>query len=173
MSRSTRSSFIWFAVAILACGGLTCVTLRSRTSPTPARAPVTAATHPTTAPTGAPLTVTIKDLRNHNGDLIFGVFAQPEGFPNVQSRSVYWQVKPADGDAVTFTTRLPPGRYAAGVLHDENRSGDMEKGIGGIPLEGYGATNNPKPRFRKATFDEATFTLPPEGATMTISLQYF
>jgi uncharacterized protein (DUF2141 family) len=82
-------------------------------------------------------------------------------------------VKPADADAITFTTRLPPGRYAAGVLHDENRNGDMDKGIGGIPLEGYGVTNNPKPRLRKATFEEASFTLPPEGAEMTISLQYF
>ena len=26
------------------------------------------------------------------------------------------------------------------VLHDENRSGDMDKGLGGIPLEGYGVT---------------------------------
>jgi len=119
------------------------------------------------------LTITIKDLRNHNGDLVFGVFTQADGFPNVQAKSVYWEVKPADADAVTFTTHLPPGRYAAGVLHDENRSGDMDKGLGGIPLEGYGVTNNPKPRLRKATFNEATFTLPPEGSQMTISLQYF
>ena len=78
------------------------------------------------------MTITIKDLRNHNGDLIFGVFAQGDGFPNVQAKSVYWEVKPAAGDSVTFTTRLPPGRYAAGVLHDENRSGDLDKGIGGM-----------------------------------------
>jgi len=49
----------------------------------------------------------------------------------------------------------------------------MDKGLGGIPLEGYGVTNNPKPRFRKATFAEATFTLPPDGADLTIAVQYF
>jgi uncharacterized protein (DUF2141 family) len=59
------------------------------------------------------------------------------------------------------------------VLHDENRSGDMDTGLAGIPLEGYGVTNNPKPAFRKATFQEATFALPPEGAELTINLQYF
>lgn len=128
---------------------------------------------PATAPSGALLSVTVKDLRNHKGDLIFGVFAQPDGFPDVQTKSVYWEVKPAAADAVTFTTRLPPGRYAAGVLHDENRNGHMDKGFGGIPLEGYGVTNNPKPHLRKATFKEATFTLPPEGTSETISLQYF
>jgi uncharacterized protein (DUF2141 family) len=135
----------------------------------PAAAP--AATAP--VPTGAVLSVTVTDLRNRKGDLVFGVFTQADGFPNVKDKSVYWEVKPADEGAVTFTMHLPPGVYAAGVLHDENRNGDMDKGLGGFPLEGYGVTNNPKPRFRKATFDEATFTLPPEGAEMTISVQYF
>ena len=158
---------------ILAGAAVACVALTSHNGAPPAAHSGAATTAPATAPTGALLTITIKDLRNHNGDLVFGVFTQPDGFPNVQSKSVYWEVKPADADSVTFTTRLPPGRYGAGVLHDENRSGDMDKGLGGIPLEGYGVTNNPKPRFRKATFDEATFTLPAEGATMTISLQYF
>jgi len=128
---------------------------------------------PATAPTGALLIVTIKDLRNHKGDLIFGVFDQAEGFPNVQGKSLYWEVRPADTDEVTFTSRLPPGRYAAGVLHDENRNGNMDRGLAGIPLEGYGVTNNPKPALRKATFQEATFTLPPEGLRLMISLQYF
>src|SRR5258705_3117910 len=108
-------------------------------------------TAPSTVPSGTVLTVTVKDLRDKKGDLIFGVFTHADGFPDVQAKSVYWEVKSADADAVKFTMRLPPGRYAAGVLHDENRNGKMDKGIGGIPLEGYGVTNNPKPRLRKAT----------------------
>jgi uncharacterized protein (DUF2141 family) len=131
------------------------------------------ATPPASQRAGAPLTVTIKDLRNQKGRLIFGVFKTAEGFPNVEKKSVYWEVKDADVSGVTFTAHLPPGRYAASVLHDENRSGDMDRGVAGIPLEGYGVTNNPKPRLRAATFNEATFTLPPEGAEMTISVQYF
>ena len=59
------------------------------------------------------------------------------------------------------------------MLHDENRTGDIDRGVAGIPLEGYGVTNNPKPRLRAANFKEATFTLPPDGTTMTISVQYF
>jgi uncharacterized protein (DUF2141 family) len=178
MTRSTSNKFIWISVVILACAAVACVALRSRPRSTSAASATSAANASATKPTseaigGALLTVTIKDLRNHSGDLILGVFTQPDGFPNVQSKSVYWEVKPADADSVTFTTRLPAGRYAAGVLHDENRSGDMDKGFGGTPLEGYGVSNNPKPHLRKATFDEATFALPPEGATMTISLQYF
>lgn len=119
------------------------------------------------------LTVTIEDLRNRKGTVIFGVFKSADGFPNIEAKSVYWEVKDANTEGLSFTAHLPPGRYAASVLHDENRSGEMNRGIAGIPLEGYGVTNNPKPLMRAATFDEAAFTLPAEGKAMTISLQYF
>src|SRR4051812_45756950 len=132
-----------------------------------------ATTSSTTAPIGATLTITVKDVRNKKGNLIFGVFRTADGFPTVESKSVYWEVRDAAAESLTFTTHLPPGRYGASVLHDENRSGDMDRGLGGIPLEGYGVTNNPKPMLRAATFKEATFDLPAAGAEKTISLQYF
>jgi uncharacterized protein (DUF2141 family) len=127
---------------------------------------------PTSQPT-ATLTIKITGLRNHKGQLIFGVFRSAQGFPTDSGRSVNWQIKPADADPVIFTASLAPGRYGASVLHDENKNGKMDKNLAGIPIEGYGVTNNPKPRFRAATFDESRFTLPPEGATLTISVQYF
>ena len=83
-----------------------------------------------------------------------------------------WQVRDPDADSVTFEADLPPGVYGASVLHDENRNNQMDRNLAGIPQEGYGVTNNPKPACA-ATFGEATFTLPPEGKAMTISLQYF
>jgi len=130
----------------------------------------------TTAPATQPLatlTITVTDLRNHKGQLIFGVFKTSDGFPTESKKSVDWQVKPADADSVTFTCQLPPGQYGASVLHDENKNDRMDKNVIGIPKEGYGVTNNPKPRARAATFDESLFTLPPEGAKFTISVQYF
>ena len=119
------------------------------------------------------LTIKVTDLRNHKGDLIFGVFKSADGFPTKKDKSINWQVKAADADCVTFTAKLPPGEYLASVLHDENRNGKMDFGAFGHPLEGYGVTNNPKPKLRQATFKEALFKLPPQGATMTISIQYF
>src|SRR4029453_7026261 len=98
------------------------------------------------------------------GPIILGWFWPAAGFPKDASKAAAWQVRDVDGDSMTFTAALPPGVYAASVLHDENRSGDMDVGLAGIPKEGYGVTNNPKPTFRAATFQEATFTLPPEGA---------
>ena len=136
------------------------------------------ASQPATQPASQPLatlTVEIKDLRKTRGQLIFGVFTSADGFPSEQRKSVAWEVRPTKGGKgpIVFTATLPPGTYAASVLHDENNSGNMDKGLGGIPKDGYGVTNNPKPRFRAATFGEATFTLPAEGAKRTISVQYF
>jgi uncharacterized protein (DUF2141 family) len=131
---------------------------------------------PATAPATQPmatLTIRVTDLRNHKGQLLFGVFRSADGFPKEQAKSVAWQIKAINADAVVFTSTLPPGKYAASVLHDENKNGKMDMNFLGIPEEGYGVTNNPKPDFRQARFDEAIFNLPPQGATLTISIQYF
>jgi uncharacterized protein (DUF2141 family) len=127
---------------------------------------------PTTQPR-AKLTIKVIDLRNHKGQLIFGVFDSEKGFPSSEKNAKNWQVRDVDADTMEFTCELPPGRYGASVLHDENKNGEMDKHAIGIPKEGYGVTNNPKPKMRQAKFSESTFDLPPEGTTLTISLQYF
>ncbi len=130
------------------------------------------ATRPATEPM-AKLVIRVGDLRNHKGQLIFGVFRSADGFPTDSRRAVNWQVRNTASDTVTFTCELPPGRYGASVLHDENGNGRMDRNAAGIPKEGYGVTNNPKPRFRAATFRESEFDLPAEGRTLFISIQYF
>jgi uncharacterized protein (DUF2141 family) len=173
MRRLTRLAIP--AVLLLTAGACAVTWPRRKAVTTPVAAtrpaPV-ATTSPATVPADPTLSVTIKDLRNRKGQLIFGVFSQAEGFPNVEKKSVYWEVRDASSNDLTFVAHLPPGKYAASVLHDENRSGEMDRGFGGLPLEGYGVTNNPKPKRRAATFNEATFTLPPEGKELTISVQY-
>jgi uncharacterized protein (DUF2141 family) len=119
------------------------------------------------------LRVRVIDARNKSGAMIFGVFDQPKGFPSEEKRSVNWQTKRADAGELVFECRLPPGKYAASVLHDENGNGDMDRNLIGVPKEGYGVTNNPKPARRAARFDEALFDLPAKGREITISLQYF
>lgn len=126
-------------------------------------------------PSAPPVKVTIHvtDLRNHKGQLIFGIFKTKDGFPSKQEKSVNWQVTKIDQDKVVFVAELPPGEYGASVLHDENGDNDLDTNLIGIPTEGYGVTNNPKPKFRAATFKESVFTLPADGAELTISMQYF
>ena len=170
MTRRTRwitAAVVSLSLAALAGGLLSggCGNNSRRSSGPPA-------TLPSTGPR-ATLTVKVSDMRSRKGKLIFGVFITADGFPSDQSRSVAWEVKAVEGDTVTFATELPPGTYGASVLHDENENGKMDVNLVGIPKEGYGVTNNPKPKFRAARFSESTFELPAGGREMTISLQYF
>lgn len=136
------------------------------------------ASAPATAPAApadglARLTVNVVDLRSRDGQVIFGVFTSAKGFPSDAKRACNWQVRKIDADTMQFIADLPPGKYAATALHDQNSNNKLDQNFFGVPTEGYGVTNNPKPRFRAAKFSEAVVTLPEDGATVTISLQYF
>jgi uncharacterized protein (DUF2141 family) len=172
-SKQRRTALAFTAAAVGALLAVTCMPRRDAAPPRILPATTTGPATTAFAQGGAPLTIKVSGIRNRKGQMIFGVFQSADGFPKEASKAVNWQVRDVDGDTMTFTASLPPGRYGASVLHDENRSGDMDRGLGGIPTEGYGVTNNPKPLLRAATFQEATFALPPEGAAMTISMQYF
>jgi uncharacterized protein (DUF2141 family) len=67
---------------------------------------------------------------------------------------------------------LAPGVYAVAVLHDENGNGKMDTNILGIPKEGHGASNNPAPKRRPPTFEEAQFTLAGPQQTVEVKLEY-
>jgi uncharacterized protein (DUF2141 family) len=121
---------------------------------------------------GARLSVQVTDLRNTRGDLRLGVFDRAGGFPRDRKAAVLWQSMPADNAKRTFDVELPPGEYAVVVLHDENGNKKLDVGLFGIPKEGHGVTNNPKPLYRGPTYEEARFTLPLEGAQVRVSMQY-
>lgn len=177
-----RRPRIWPAVLIpcllLPLTIVTVVGARNAVEPTAAESPATGRAtagdaEPVESPPPARLVVNVVDLRNREGQLVFGVFSAPKGFPMDSRRAVSWQVRETRSNSARFEAQLPPGDYAASVLHDENANNKMDQNLIGVPKEGYGVTNNPKPRFRAANFKEAVFTLPPEGAEVTISLQYF
>ena len=65
---------------------------------------------------------------------------------------------------------LAPGKYAIRLMHDENDNGKLDTNLVGMPTEGYGFSNNPRV-MRAATFDEAAFEVPADGAAITIVMR--
>ena len=124
-------------------------------------------------PPTAVLTIDATDLRNTRGTLRVGVFDRAAGFPRSREGAMLWRSIPADAEEAVLRVDLPPGEYAAVVLHDENSNKQLDRNFLGVPKEGYGTTNNAKPALRAATFKEARFRLPPEGARLSVSIQYF
>ncbi|MFN4241920.1 MAG: DUF2141 domain-containing protein [Tepidisphaerales bacterium] len=127
--------------------------------------------HSATAP-AAMLRVTVVNVRTQEGKLRLSVYDSPEGFPRDEQKAVARVVlKASEADApVEFS--LPPGRYAVAVLHDENDNGRMDTNFWGVPSEGYGVSNNVRPRFRAPRFHEAAFDLPANGLQATVSMHY-
>lgn len=102
--------------------------------------------------------VEVTGFRNNNGQLGCSLFAGPEGFPRDRSK-VFRRVRTPiqGGRGECFFNGIPAGDYAVTVFHDENSNGKFDMNWAGYPLEGYGFSNNVKPRFKAPSFDESKF----------------
>lgn len=124
-----------------------------------------AATHAS----GAELTVNITDLRTREGALMVAVVDSVAGWDDSSKAVARERVVPG---ADTLTLRFPglaDGAYAVQVMHDENGNGKLDANFVGIPIEGYGFSNNPQV-MRRPTYDEARFELAGD-ATITVRLR--
>jgi len=136
--------------------------------------PLIAAAALCVAPTfasAATLTVRIDGVRVQSGQLLVSVAGSEEAW-NGTARPATATARTPGGEAVMDIefVDLPPGDYAVRVLHDENGNGRMDSNPLGMPLEGYGFSNNPMV-MRPATFDEARFTVGDDGALIVIALR--
>ncbi len=125
-------------------------------------------------PAAASLRVEIRNLRNDRGIVRCAVFDSAAGFPGKLERAVAGlAVTARDGQARCDFGELAPGRYAVAVFHDENANGKFDLKLYGVPKEGYGASNNPKPRVGPPRFDDAHFEHGERGSDLQIELHYW
>ena len=68
---------------------------------------------------------------------------------------------------------LQYGKYAIAVLHDEDNNGEMTTGLFGLPKEGYGYSNDAKPKFGPPKFEEASFVIIKNIQEISIDIKYF
>jgi uncharacterized protein (DUF2141 family) len=123
----------------------------------------------------ATLNVEVVGAKNDQGHVAVAVFAAPEGFPKDDGRAIRRLRAPIDAARRSSTVTLadlPAGEYAVSVFHDDDDSGVLETNFFGLPLKGYGFSNNPRPAMRAARFEEARFALPETGRTIRVELGY-
>ncbi len=119
----------------------------------------------------ADLTVTVLGLRSEKGEVLIALHDDGATFPNKWSRATAVKRTVAqDGTGVRFEG-LAPGRYAVIAVHDEDGNGEMTKTFIGLPVEGFGTSNNPSffgpPRFGAAVFDLR------DSTSLSIRMVYF
>jgi len=101
----------------------------------------------------------IINIENIKGNLYIGVYKNKNNFP-LLDKTYVGIIKKISSHNMKYTIKnIPNGIYAISVFHDENNNSKLDKSFLGIPTESYGFSNNIKPTFRSATFDESKFEL--------------
>lgn len=132
----------------------------------------------------AELRLTINEIRSDRGEILIGLYDNAIGFRSAianaatrglmpeSGRLIGTALRAARGSQSTVFTQLPPGRYAAIVIHDENDNGRLDKNAWGMPTEGYGFSNDAQGLLSAPSFDDAVIAIGDADVSTSISLIY-
>jgi uncharacterized protein (DUF2141 family) len=119
------------------------------------------------------LTVRVNHLNSDKGKVAVALFASAQDFPD-QKRALQGKLaKISAGSAQAVFRGLRPGLYAVAVLHDENDNLKMDFNFLGMPLEGYGFSNDASGFLGPPSFADAAFKLKAPASGVSIKIRYF
>lgn len=119
---------------------------------------------------GTELVVNLQGIRAQTGLIKVAVVDTADAFDG-KAAPVQTGGAPASGEDASFTFKtLEPGMYAVMVTHDENGNGKLDTNLLGMPVEGYGFSNNPQV-MRKPTWDEVRFEIDDADISIDIVLR--
>lgn len=125
----------------------------------------------TAAVQAADLEVRLQGLRSQDGSVRIAVVDGAAGWDGKAEPVAAQQLSPVDGEILPVRfPDLAAGAYAVMVFHDENDNGRLDTNLVGMPVEGYGFSNNPRV-MRKPTFDEARFDFGEDGLVLDIAIR--
>lgn len=107
---------------------------------------------------GTPIHLHIHGLRNAKGTVKASLYGpDPETFL-VKGKKADKEREPAQEGSMTLCVAArEKGKYAAVIYHDENNNHKFDRNWIGMPVEGYGVSNNPEYFLAPPSFDEAAF----------------
>jgi uncharacterized protein (DUF2141 family) len=106
------------------------------------------------------LNINIENINPSKGQLMIAVYNSKQLYMKTE-KAVSKQILKLNGKNAEFIQfkDLPMGEYSVAVIHDENNNGKLDTNIFGIPTEAYGFSNNIRPKFRAANWDETKFLM--------------
>ena len=123
----------------------------------------------------ADLTVRIEGVRSADGDIRVALHRRADGVDFPDSAGIMKAaMRPAGKAGDLVFAGLAPGDYAVAAFHDEDRDGDLNTNLLGMPTEGYGFSNEARGIFGPPGFDAAAFTIKAdeERLAVTVKLGY-
>jgi uncharacterized protein (DUF2141 family) len=108
--------------------------------------------------TAADLGLLVENITERQGILLWSVFDSAETYA-ADTRPIVSARSRVTGNTLRVTLHdLPAGVYAIKLYHDANGNGELDSNMLGMPVEGYGFSNNAGHRG-PATFEDASFAL--------------
>ena len=157
-----RWRFTWLAFA----GGLTLGAGSAGGQP-----PQPAACHGDASPYR--LLIDVEGVRSDRGDMVADIYGSEKRRWLANKGWLFVWNDPAHRGTQTLCAYLPQaGSYAVVVYHDANSNGVLDQGLFGIPTEGYGFSNNVRPRFHAPSLASASFSVSEGDTHLHIRLRY-
>jgi uncharacterized protein (DUF2141 family) len=157
-------------ILVLALGLLAATSAVAQEAEPPTEAKPTEA-KPTEAKPADEIVVEILGLENDQGQIGCRIFSKEDGFPDKKEKAdkqLYSKPKSKKGGC-TFVG-YKPGTYAISVMHDLDKSGDLNTSLVGRPKEPWGVSNDvPARRFGPPLYQDCTFKY--EGGKKIIKIK--
>lgn len=115
------------------------------------------------------LIVKIAGIRNAEGNIRVAVRTDEATIAAAQIATI----DPKTLTAEAVFDNLSEGDYGIAVIHDENQNEKLDFNDYGMPLEGYGHSNNPSKRQGPPDFSETKFIFAAPATTIAVNLIYW
>jgi uncharacterized protein (DUF2141 family) len=115
------------------------------------------------------LVVKITGIRTAEGNIRVAVRTDENTIAAAQIATI----DPKTLTAEAVFENLTEGDFGIAVIHDENKNEKLDFNEVGMPLEGYGHSNNPARRTGPPDFNETKFIFAAPATTITVNLIYW
>jgi uncharacterized protein (DUF2141 family) len=104
------------------------------------------------------ITLSVEGLRNSRGTLAIALHNEASAFPDGDSYISKEISLNSSGSIEVVFENVPVGNYAIAIMHDENNNSDLDFNEYGMPLEGYGFSNEAIGEMGPPDYDQASFS---------------
>jgi uncharacterized protein (DUF2141 family) len=119
------------------------------------------------------ITININSIRNSKGTVKWAVYNKESNFISTEAGFADAGETKAKEGSVTVKTKPPPdGTYAISIFHDENNNSEIDFNFFGLPIEGFGFSQNPTLYFGPPKFKECTFVKKGNN-TQSVKMKYY
>ena len=119
------------------------------------------------------LTIIIKGIEKIVGNMNVALYNSYKSFANKETPFRGAVVPVSDYTLIVAFDSIPKGVYSVAVFQDEDKNGVLKTNNLGIPIEGYGFSNNVPGAMRPPDYAQTKFVYSGKNKAIIINMVYF